>query len=208
MIGRATTLVLALVATIAALVVVPVGAHATTPATVRGTAATSVRRTTVLTKAGHLRAKYTVASTRRGRCWTTSLENGRLYRCMGGDLVMDPCWKEAGRHSVVCLPAPWRTKVARLRLTRHLPATSRSRPRLWGLRIGDGVGARCTANQGASFKVGGKWVSYYCQRGWVLTGRPDRSTPQWTMSTARKVGGHYRSRGVKHLSVAWKPVVH
>lgn len=171
------------------------------------TSTTSVRHVTPLTRAGHLRARYTVAATHRGHCWTTSLENGRLYRCLSGNFVLDPCWKESGRHSVVCLPVPWSRSVTRLRLTRRLPATATYRARLWGLRIGDGIGARCTASQGASFKVGGKWVSYFCGRGWVLTGRPDRRTEPWTMSTGRKVAGSCHATGVKHLSVAWKPVV-
>ena len=88
------------------------------------TSTTSVRHVTPLTRAGHLRARYTVAATHRGHCWTTSLENGRLYRCLSGNFVLDPCWKESGRHSVVCLPVPWSRSVTRLRLTRRLAATA------------------------------------------------------------------------------------
>jgi hypothetical protein len=170
--------------------------------------ATTVRRVTLLTRSGHLRKRYTVTSSGRGHCWTTSMVNGRLYRCFRGNDIHDPCWKEQGRRSVVCLAAPWRTHVARIRLTRRLPRTDSYGPALWGLRVGDRIGVRCTQTQGASGSVGGKRISFYCQRGWVLLGGPDRSAPLWTIATARWVGGHYERRGRHHLPVAWRAVVH
>jgi hypothetical protein len=113
-----------------------------------------------------------------------------------------------GRHSVVCLTAAWRTHVARIRLTRRLPLTNSYGPALWGLRVGDGIGVRCTRSQGASGSVGGKGISFFCQRGWVLLGRPDRSSALWTIATARRVNGHYERRARHHLTVAWKAVRH
>lgn len=170
--------------------------------------ATVVKRVTPLTRAGHLRHGYTVAATHKGRCWTSSFENGRLYRCFTGNLIHDPCWKQTGRHSVVCLAVPWGTKVTRIRLTKRLPATETYGPRLWGLRLGDSIDVNCTASQGASGVVNGEGISYYCQRNWALLESPDQSTALWTMDTARWVTDHYEFRGSHHLTMAWKPVVH
>lgn len=168
--------------------------------------ATVVRRVSPLNAKGHLRARYTVTSTHRGYCWTTSEVNGHLYRCFMGNYVMDPCWKESGRHSVVCLTEPWSKKVIRLKLTKHLPAKDSYGPGIWGLRIG-GVGVNCVVAMGATGTVGTHFISYFCQRGWVLLGNhPDRSRPRWTMLTARRVGHHYELRGRKPLRVAWKAV--
>lgn len=169
---------------------------------------TVVRRVTLLTEAGHLRPRYTVTAHGRGHCWTTSTVNGRLYRCFEGNLVVDPCWKLTGHRAVVCLAAPWRTRVLRLRLTRRLPVTDSYGPRVWGLRLGDGLGVRCTMSQGAGGTVGGKGISYFCQRGWVLLEEPDRSTPLWTIDTAKWAKGHYVPKGSHHLTEAWKAVVH
>lgn len=203
----------ALVVAVIAALATPVTATATPPSPTASDAttaapATSVRRVTLLTRAGHLRSRYTVTSRHRGRCWTTSSVNGRLYRCFRGNLIEDPCWKLSGHHAVVCLSAPWRTKVTRLRLTRHLPATDSYGPAVWGLRVGDGVGVRCLRSQGASGTVGGKGISYFCQRHWALLEEPDRSTPLWTIDTARRVNGRYVPRGRHHLTVAWRAVVH
>lgn len=170
--------------------------------------ATRIKRVTPLTATGHLKRRYTLAATRRGRCWTSSFVNGRLYRCLQGNFIMDPCWKEPTRHSVVCLGVPWSTKVRRLDLTRRLPRTAAYGPRLWGLRIGGGVDVNCGVSMGAGGTVQGHPISYVCRRGWVLVGsHPDRSSPLWTMGTAKRVGNHYELRGRKPLTTAWKPVV-
>ncbi|HET8560233.1 MAG TPA: hypothetical protein VFL69_06905 [Marmoricola sp.] len=201
-----------LAATLLALGVVVALMAPTTAASARpaaaSTTATSVRHVTLLTRAGHLRPRYTVTSTGKGYCWSSSMVNGHLYRCSRGRFILDPCWKVSGRRSVVCLARPWGTQVARIGLTKRLPATDSSGPALWGLRIGDGIGARCVRSQGASGTVRGRTISYYCQHGWVLLGRPDRSTPLWTMATARWVTDRYVWKGRHQLTVAWKAVVH
>jgi hypothetical protein len=170
--------------------------------------ATMVKRISPLTAHGHLRSRYAVTATRRGHCWTTSLVNGRLYRCLAGNSILDPCWKQPGRHAVVCLPRPWSTKLTRLRLTKPLPDTDRFGPRIWGIRLGGGVGVNCLVSMGAAGAVGKEPMSYLCRRGWVLLGEhPDRRRPLWTMLTARQVRGHYVPRGRKPLPVAWKAVL-
>jgi hypothetical protein len=148
-----------------------------------------------------------VGASARGYCWTTSFENDALFRCFRGNLIEDPCWKEAGRRSVVCLAVPWASTVTRLRLTRRLPTPGSPSPRLWGLRLGS-VGVDCLASQGASGAVGKLGISYVCKRGWALLGNgPDRREPLWTMPTARRVAGEYRPRGRRSLTVAWRAVL-
>lgn len=167
---------------------------------------TVVARISPLNGQGHLKARYTVVSSARGYCWTTSFMNGRLFRCFRGNTIMDPCWKETGRHSVVCLATPWSTNVHRLRLTRRLPATSADGPRLWGLRLGGGVGVNCLMSTGAVGTVGKHPITYLCRHGWVLLGGPDRSRPLWTILTAKGAGAHYDLRGRKPLPTAWRAV--
>ncbi len=182
------------------------GASGTYAAVVPGTV---VHLVAPLDRAGRVRAGYTVASAGRGHCWTSSFVNGRLYRCFQTDNILDPCWKQAGRHAVVCLPKPWSHQLVRLRLTRQLPVTSTFGPSLWGLRLGDGVGANCLVSMGASGAVGQRPISYLCPHGWVLVGaKPDQSHKTWTMLTARWVDHRYRLRGSKPLPAAWKAVLH
>lgn len=167
---------------------------------------THVRQVSPLDAAGHLRGSYTVRTNAKGYCWTTSFLNGRLFRCFQRNMIRDPCWKESGRASVVCLGAPWTRSVTRLRLTRGLPDTETYGPGIWGLKRLDGVGGRCRASAGAGEWVGNRHISYYCHDGWVLVGDIDESRALWTIAVAQRVGGHYQLRGRKPLGTAWKPV--
>jgi hypothetical protein len=169
--------------------------------------ATVVHRVSPLDASGHLKSSYNLGNVRHGHCFTSSFENGRLFRCLGGNFIHDPCWKESGRHSVVCLGAPWSHRVVRLNLTKPLPDTDSFGPRLWGLRLANGIGVKCQASQGATGTVGGKPISYFCGQGWALLGNhPDRSQPVWTMETAKRVNGTYHARGRKNLSDGWRAV--
>ncbi len=185
-----------------------VTSNTTTARTATQGTVTTLKRVSPLNAQGHLRARYTVTSTRRGYCWTASFMNGRLYRCMSGNYIFDPCWKVTGRKAVICITVPWSTKVTRLRLTRRLPAKGTYGPGIWGLRLGGGVGVNCLVSTGASGSVGNHPISYFCSRGWVLLGNgPDRSRPLWTMLTAKRVAGVYELRGRKPLPIGWKAVV-
>lgn len=168
---------------------------------------TTVHQVTPLDANGHLRSRYTVTTSARGYCWTSSFMHGRSYRCLKGNSIMDPCWKEAGRNSVVCLLRPWSTNVTRLRLTKRLPAKEDSAGVIWGLRLGGGVGVRCQVASGAGGWIGNRHISYYCGQGWVLVGNPDRRQAVWAISTAKRVGDHYDLRGRKPLTDAWRPIV-
>ena len=168
---------------------------------------TAVRHVSPLDSNGHLKSRYDLVNVRRGHCFTTSFENGRLFRCLGGNFLHDPCWKESGRHSVICLDRPWSHRVTRLNLTRRLPARDTYGPTDWGLRLASGINVNCQHSQGASGTVGGKPISYFCAHGWALLGsHPNRSQPVWTMDTAKRVNGSYHPRSRKNLSVAWRAV--
>jgi hypothetical protein len=168
---------------------------------------TVVRHVTPLNASGHLRPPYTVNATARGSCWTASFVNGRAYRCFQRSTIMDPCWKEHGRRSVVCLLRPWVKEVTRLRLTRRLPATAGERRALWGLRLGSGIRVNCLISTGAGGWIGNRHISYYCRQGWVLLNKPNRQHAVWTISTAKRVRGRYELRGRKSLIMAWVPIV-
>ena len=189
---------------VAAGLVVPVAQSADAASALQ---ATQVRRVSPLDATGHLRSRYNVVASGRGYCWTTSFVHGRAYRCFKGTFIYDPCWKETGRRSVVCLPRPWSSDVTRVRLTRRLPPTTRAGGTVWGLRLGGGIGVNCLVSMGASGSVGNRGISYLCRRGWVLLDVPDRRNAVWTIATAKRVGHHYELRGRKPLVTAWKPVV-
>ncbi len=170
-------------------------------------AATRVARVAPVDARGRLVDGYRVDATARGHCFSSSLLDGRLYRCFRGDTILDPCWRGVARDAVLCLPAPWTHRVVRLRLTSALPQRDPFPGRWWALRAGDGLDVRCTAAMGATGLVGHRRISFLCDRGWVLLGNgPDRSDAAWTMTAARRVHGRYRVRGPVHLSVAWRPV--
>ncbi|HEY6934280.1 MAG TPA: hypothetical protein VI452_12865 [Marmoricola sp.] len=151
---------------------------------------------------GRLAAGYRVAASGRGRCFSTSLVDDRLYRCFQGNTILDPCWPQPGR-AVACLPQPWSHAVTRLRLTAALPPRQHFGRHLWALQLGAGLGVRCTAAMGATGIVAGQRISYLGARGWALLGEPDRRRPTWTIATARGADGQYSARGRKPLAAAW-----
>ena len=186
-------------------------ATAVFPISASGTVAsappTAVHQVTPLDSHGHVRAPYSVVAVHPGYCWTYSFENGYLYRCFQSNYIHDPCWKESGRYSVVCLVLPWSHHLVRLNLTRHLPGRGKPSSALWGLRLGDGLGLPCLVSTGAGGWIGHHHISYYCRNGWVLVDTPDRRPAAWTILTAKKVGDHYQLRGRKTLTDAWRPIV-
>jgi hypothetical protein len=158
--------------------------------------------------AGGLRAGYRLGRSGRGHCFSSSLVDGRLYRCfLGTNTILDPCWPGHGRSAVLCLAQPWSHRVVRIRLTAPLPRRTPFPPRLWGLRVGRPADVGCVAAMGATGTVGGQRISFLCAGGWALLGdAPDRRTPAWTMRAARRVGDRYRARGIVHLTAAWRVV--
>jgi hypothetical protein len=168
---------------------------------------TRVRRVSPLNDAGHLSPRYAVVGRGRGSCLQTSHVHGRAYRCFERNIIRDPCWKESGRQVAFCLIRPWSLNVTRLRLTERLPRADESGGRLWGLRLGDGIGTSCLFAQGATGVVNGRRLNYDCGRGWWLLGEPNRRPRVWTILTAKQDGRRIEPRGRKPLTAAWRPVV-
>ena len=168
---------------------------------------TRVERIVPVDGQGGLAAGYRVTSRARGKCFSASLLAQGLFRCFRGNTILDPCWKQTGRHVVLCLPEPWSHRLARVDVVGKLPPPADFADRWWALAVGDGLGVRCVAATGAAGVVHGKPVTYVCEHRWVLLGDgPDRSTSAWTMAVARRVGTHYRVHGTVHLTTAWKAV--
>ena len=165
-------------------------------------ASTRVHRVSPLNASGQLSSHYTVASVRRGYCWTSSSIRPDLYRCFRGNLIVDPCWPAANRASVLCILRPWSHRVLRLRLARGLPATQPGASRGWGLTLRSGN--NCLFSSGAHDQFHGHTILYYCHRNWVLLDEPDQSQPGWTIRTARREGDHYVARGIRPLTDAWR----
>jgi hypothetical protein len=129
-----------------------------------------------------------VAHTARASCQPGSEAVPAAYRCFGDDnLIRDPCWR-TGAHSAICLPAPWRHTVTKLRVHGGFGAPLSGPATLpWGVRLRDGE--HCLLLQGASDVVHGKRVNYACGRTSYLIGRPDRSRAVWRIQRARRQGG-------------------
>jgi hypothetical protein len=201
------TTVLGVVGSTAALLV---GAASARPQPVRAhaAAATQVVRLRPVDAHGHLRAGYTITH-RHGRahCVLGSEAIGAAYRCFAGDAIFDPCWVQAGAdHShVICLGLPWTHDVFRVHVTRgydnSVPATRAHYP--WGLRLTRGT--RCARVQGATGRVHGRPVTYFCPHSkLMLLGEPNRSKPQWTIRTARPThDGLDQPSGRKAISKAF-----
>src|SRR5262245_65358955 len=60
----------------------------------RAPAPTQVLRTSPVDATGALRPGYRVVNRARGRCFTTSTVHGRAFRCLRGNLIQDPCWRQ------------------------------------------------------------------------------------------------------------------
>lgn len=169
--------------------------------------ATRVRYVTPVDGTGQLTHGYRVGSTAPGKCFSASLIADGLFRCFRGNTILDPCWQQSGQHVVVCLPEPWSHRLARVDVVGKLPPPANFGERWWALGVGDGLSVRCLAATGAAGLVHGRPITYVCEHGWVLLGNgPDRSSPAWTMTAARRVHGHYRVHGPVHLTGAWKAV--
>jgi len=187
----------------------PPGDVVSTPApTSAATPGTSIHRVLPVDARGKLLRGYRVADSARGRCFSASLLAPGLFRCFRGNTILDPCWKQAGRHDVLCLTEPWSHRLLRVRVGGKLPPPAGFPARWWAVRAGGPVAGHCTAAMGAAGVVHGEPVTYLCAHGWVLLGDgPDRRTPIWSMVAARRVhGGSYRVHGPVPLSLAWKAV--
>lgn len=187
---------LALVVAVTAVVVLHTGgagraAAAFPAAPTAPAAATRTVRISPVTADGVRKPGWRVTMQRRhGTCHAGSEAVGDgAYRCFSGNLVLDPCWAQAGaRPHVLCAASPWRRTVARVHV-RHLPAADGLPRNVWGIRLASG--RQCTWLQGASGTHHGQRVSYTCGGRLYLYGEPDRSTPRWRIGATVFRHGHF-----------------
>lgn len=133
-----------------------------------------------------------VAARVTGSCWTSSIASGRpdAYRCMGGNLILDPCFANpmapftAGSHWVAC-PFPAPNSITLIHFRGQLPSSvSASGPtdNAWLIILGDGE--RCPLITGGTFSPGGLRLNYQCHSG-GLYGEPQENSPTWTIFEQR-----------------------
>jgi hypothetical protein len=164
-------------------------------------AAGSVRATTVhhfvAFEGGRLAAGLQATRSASGYCWEGSIADGRsdAWRCFLGNSILDPCFSRglSSKPYVVCPAAPWSARVTLLRLTKPLPLSSRNkggRVAAWPWGIVTSNRQRCLMVTGASSRIAGQWISYYCKSGGSLLGKPNRHAPTWTIFFAAKGSNH------------------
>jgi hypothetical protein len=171
-------------------------------------AATAVVQYSPFGPAGALATGLRAIPRSGGTCSTGSfiVAGPTVFRCFAGDRIWDPCYldalrTDATRTVVVCARAPWATTVTRLRLASvpdpGLGAAPGGPP--WALRLASG--RRCVVVTGATTFVDGRRLSYGCEGGRVLFGRPDATRPTWRIRQARSAGGADMRR--VSIAVAW-----
>ncbi|MGH2461222.1 MAG: hypothetical protein ACRDIY_20380 [Chloroflexota bacterium] len=118
-----------------------------------------------------------------GKCFVSSLAATRAdaYRCIAGNLLMDPCFTIPGNSAaVLCVRDPLdRNTFVQMNLTEPLPSPEppplRTHP--WFLQLADGT--VCSFFTGASGVINGQRINYGCSDGWVIVGEPTPG-PAWT----------------------------
>ena len=160
-------------------------------------AATSVKRYAAWTEDGEPRiARWFHGS---GECNQASLVNPRedAWRCVSGNIVLDPCFQSPTDDEVLCLTAPWARRGhllgALLEPENHGSSPARGP---WALRV---KRRRCTYIRGPAKR--GKRPTYRCGKRGFLFGRPNQRKRTWTIKYARRKHG----RGGRRVKVraAW-----
>jgi hypothetical protein len=118
-----------------------------------------------------------------GECGRASSVNPRedAWRCVSGNVVLDPCFLSPTDEEVFCTKAPW-SKLGYLLSVLIDPDTRGSSPAPgpWALRVGR---RRCTYIAGPGKRKG---PTYTCgRRGPFLFGAPNKSRKTWTIRQAR-----------------------
>jgi hypothetical protein len=167
--------------------------------------ATQIVKVSPTTPTGELQSGYTVAATKlSAHCEPGSDVLAGVYRCFQGNGVYDPCWAspQAPSPGVLCLLAPWETKVTELNLTAALEPSEPGPLLVWGIQLANGH--RCLALQGTHDFFKGRVVNYACgSSGVVLLGRPNRTHASWTIRTARRRHGRYTTGGAGRIAKVW-----
>jgi hypothetical protein len=156
---------------------------------------------------GRVAHGWTVSSTGRGYCWTSSNASPRrdAYRCFLGNSILDPCFADpAGITTsyVLCVTAPWTRRALKLRLTRALPAaTTRGHATAWAIMLPHH--GHCQVVTGAGGLASGRYVAWYCDRGGVVAEGLRRGTPWWAWYAPRVVGTFPLTAKWRRAPISW-----
>jgi hypothetical protein len=133
-----------------------------------------------------------VAGRTTGRCWTGSIEVpvARVYRCLVGNDIADPCFappRQSSPPTVACVPAPWaRAQVVTLSEPLPGPEVIGKSANPWAVQLANGV--RCLAAAGTVHTVGGVSLNLLCLDG-TAAGGLDSSHPNWRVKYGSPAGG-------------------
>lgn len=157
------------------------------PPRTAATMKTAVRIRGPFTSDGGLRPGLRLGNVLLGQCWTGSIGSQRrnAWRCMSGNVIHDPCFTHAGVKHLICMHAPWSRTVARLKLTRPLPARgNKGIKRLsypWGFKLVSG--RRCVLIQGTAASMPGVLLPYECS-GHAYATRANTQRALWRVRVA------------------------
>jgi hypothetical protein len=126
-----------------------------------------------------------------GYCWSASDVTPRddAWRCLVGNLILDPCFSSALASGVVVCPTPWNDTGTEIRLTKALPKLlTHTAPSgaLAPWAIETAPRADCLLSSGASSVLQGRRLNYFCgaKAKYGLWGFPDRASQPWTIFSA------------------------
>jgi hypothetical protein len=156
-------------------------------------AATKVTRYDAWTAAGEPTApRYYHGS---AECLQASRISNRddAWRCISGNIALDPCFLSPTDDEVFCVTAPWARRGHLLSAVIDTASHGRSNGvDAWALRVGR---RRCTyiANRRP------RGASYRCGKGRYLFGRANRRRANWTI----RIGKNRRSARRARIRQAW-----
>ena len=123
------------------------------------------------------------------------------WRCVSGNVAVDPCFQSPTDEEVFCLASPW-AKRGRLLGTLLDPEGRKRSPARgpWALQVGR---RRCVAVAAPTKKPKRRRASYRCgRRGPYLFGRVSKKRKTWTIKLSKSRRGT-RARRAK-IRVAWR----
>jgi hypothetical protein len=139
-----------------------------------------------------------------GECTRSSFVNSRpqAWRCVSGNIVLDPCFQSPTDEEVLCVSSPWSRRGHLLSALLDPDTRGRSSARApWAMRVGR---ARCLfiRRSGRARRRGRP--TYRCRSGRnrsYLFGRPNRKRRTWTI----RASSDRRGRGARRVRVraAW-----
>lgn len=144
-----------------------------------------------------------------GSCFASSAAALRAdaFRCMAGNLIMDPCFTIPGNSSaVICVRDPQDPSTfVQFNLTQPLPAAgpTASPPQPWFLKLADQ--SSCGVLTGATGAVNGQRLNFGCTSGWDLLGTPTQDTV-WTIPAVLLAPNslNVQQSATAKIAIAWE----